>query len=225
MKRFFLILTCLIFSFLTLGGCDCNGEEQGLSVYVSQLRYQLYEGKSQNYTLFAEYGYTESPYLADGKIGEKIYVLKFRLPDKQTDQVTYSICLEFNGKTYNQNFALSPNRHALTCEMQIDAFDKKEFTVTIGTDADKESLTLKSVVPNNVLDYKGALKALQKHQAELLNTYRDSEGVFCAEIYARIIVKEDKAYWYIGIASERGSIKALLIDAQNGEVLAIRDVF
>ena len=225
MKKICLFAVCLLISIFVFGGCDCGGEEQGLSLNVSQLRYELYEGKSQNYTLYAEYGYTESPYLADGKMGERVYILRFRLPDRQTDQITYSISLDFNGKIYNQDFALSPNRHALTCEMQIENFNKKEFMVTIGTDADKESLSLKSIVPNNVLDYKGALKSLEKHQAELLKNYINSDGIFTAEIYARIIVKESKAYWYIGIASENGNIKALLIDAQNGEVLAIRDVF
>ena len=171
MKKFCLILFSLLIGLLTFSACDCTSEEDGLTLNVSQLRYELYQGESQNYTLFAEYGYTESPYLADGKMGERVYILRFRLPDRQTDQVTYSVVLDFNGKTYNQEFSLSPNRHALTCDMQINDFDKKEFTVSVGTDAEKESLTLKSIVPQNVLDYKGALKALEKNQDTRKRSY------------------------------------------------------
>jgi sialic acid synthase SpsE len=156
---------------------------------------------------------------------EQTKFLKFRLVGKQTDQATYIITFEHGGKTFEKAFSLSPNRHALTCEMQMDGFNLKEFTVSIGTYDQKESLTLKSVVPKDSFDYKSALKALEKNQAKLLDNYRNSDGVFTAEIYARVLVKEGKAYWYIGIASENGNIKALLIDAQKGEVLAIRDVF
>lgn len=225
MKRILLILSALLISVVIFSGCNCNQEEQGLSLYVSQLRSDVFEGQSQNYILHAEYGYTENPYLADGKIGNKEYSLKFRLIGKQTDQATYVIVFEHGGKTFEKAFSLSPNRHALTCEMQIDGFNLKEFTVSIGTYDQKENLTLKSTLPKDVLDYKGALKALEKNQAKLLDNYRNSDGVFTAEIYARVLVKEGKAYWYIGIASDSGSIKALLIDAQNGNVLAIRDVF
>ena len=41
----------------------------------------------------------------------------------------------------------------------------------------------------------------------------------------RIFVKNDSPYWYVGIASGNGKLKALLIDGASGELLAAREIF
>ena len=53
----------------------------------------------------------------------------------------------------------------------------------------------------------------------------DQDGNFNAELYMRVIVKDQLPYWYVGFASGNEQLKALLVDGINGEVLAIREIF
>ena len=95
----------------------------------------------------------------------------------------------------------------------------------ISSGTDTENVQLKSTVPKNAISYSTALKYLQKNQRELIKTYCDSDGNFKGEICARIVVKDQKPYWYVGLTDKDGNLKALLIDGFNGEVLAIREIF
>ena len=70
-----------------------------------------------------------------------------------------------------------------------------------------------------------ALDFLYSDQQNLIKAFCDEKGAFNAEIYARIIVKNDKPFWYIGIASGNNNLKALLIDGFSGKTLAIREIF
>ena len=84
---------------------------------------------------------------------------------------------------------------------------------------------MKSVVPTNTISYEKALDNLYNNQSHLINAYTDKDGNFNAEIYMRVVVKNDKSFWYIGIANGNNNLKALLIDAVTGEVKAIREIF
>ena len=88
-----------------------------------------------------------------------------------------------------------------------------------------EVITLKSILPKNTIDYKKALDFLYKDQQNLIKAFCDESGAFNAEIYARIVVKNDKPFWYVGIASGNGNLKALLVDGFSGKTLAIREIF
>ena len=107
----------------------------------------------------------------------------------------------------------------------VENFSKKEFSVSILSGSAPEVITLKSIVPKNTIDYKKALDFLYKDQQNLIKAFCDESGAFNAEIYARIVVKNDKPFWYVGIASGNGNLKALLIDGFSGETLAIREIF
>ena len=138
---------------------------------------------------------------------------------------TYFLNFTHDGRTYDKQFNLNHHKNSLFCEIELENFSVKSFTVNVGTINQKQAIVMQSVVPEKALDYKGAINSLIKSQPSLLENYKNENGEFCAEIYARILVKDSKAYWYIGIASGEGSLKALLIDGINGEILAVREVF
>lgn len=225
MKKYCLIIFSLIISCFILSSCSCNQDTNELENYVSELRYELYEGKSDSYSLKAGYGYKEQEYVNDGKVGKKIYALSFKLDGKHLSEQTYILNFTYADKSYQGEFKLNPTKHSLTCDIIIEDFSCQSFTVEIGTLDTKETVTLSSIIPQGTLDYKEALSALQKNQTELVESYYDSEGNFTAEIYQRILVKDGKAYWYIGFGTGNGKLKALLINGSSGEVLAIREVF
>ena len=217
---FIFTIICCVFDFN-----GCKKSENILLPYVSELRQNLYVGECDGFKVMATYGYKETPYSTNGKVGTKQYKLTFILPDITEPEVTYSLTFKYNDTEYKADFKLNVTRHSLTATLPIENFNESTFTVTILKASTVIDVTLNSIVPQGTLSYKGALDALIAKQSALLNAYVDSNGNFNGEIYERIIVKDGKAYWYIGIADEKGGVKALLIDGSSGELLAVREVF
>ena len=88
-----------------------------------------------------------------------------------------------------------------------------------------ETVTMTSIIPDKTISYSTALNHLVQKQQSLVAHYTTDDGVFTAEIYARILVNDGAPYWYIGIASGNNNLKALLVDGITGEILAIREIF
>ncbi len=217
-------ILCFLLLFSIIFNCSCK-QVNPLYDAVSELRCQLYTASNDDYKLDACYGFIETPYNNDAKVRQKVYSLSFRLHDKESDYAEYSICFNHGDKTYSQNFKLNPVSHTVSARVEIDNFNEKSFTVTIKKAQDSQTLTLNSIVPDNAIDYRTALDKLKENQADLIKAYTDQDGNFNAEIRARIIVKDNRPYWYVGIASNNNNLKALLIDGFTGQTLAIREIF
>ncbi len=220
MKKFISFILVLL-SMLTLSACK---SKTSLSNYVSELRSDVFIGQSETFTVKAGYGFSETPYSNDGKVANKVYLLTLKLLNKETSQNNYTVSVDFNGQKYSSTFKLNPVSHSLIATLEIENFNLKEFTANITCGDKTEEVRLKSQLPDNTISYEKALKCLQESQPQLIKAFSDSVGNFNAELYARIIVKKEKAYWYIGIAAGNDLLKALLIDGATGEVLAIREI-
>ncbi len=219
LMTFILVVLCTITLF---SGCKSDNP---LEKYVSELRCDVFYGQSENFTIKAGYGFKETPYNNDGKARSRQNLLTFRLLDKETDDISYSLTTSINDVEYKKEFKLNPVSHTLTTAIEIDEFNLKEFSITINSGSGAETVTLTSQLPDNTINYLTALNHLEKEQSELIKSYYDVDGNFKAEIYARVLVKDEKPYWYIGLASGGENLKALLIDGFSGEVLAIREIF
>lgn len=218
---YFLTIISLFCGFLS--GC-VKSDTQGLENYVSELKSEIYSANDSEYNIKANYGYRETPYANDGKQNERIYSLTFVLFDKQTDDAEYKLLFSYGQTEYEKTFKLNPAIDNLECAIEIENFSLKEFTAKIVCAERVTDLTFKSIIPVGTISSKSALKRLLEQQQDLINSYYDNNGIFAAEIHQRIVVKDGKAYWYIGICSKDGKVKALLIDGINGEVLAVREV-
>ena len=223
MKKFLSIFIAVI-SILSIFLFGCTKVNPLISA-VSELRCDLFEGSGEHFNLKACYGFKETPFNNDAKVSEKVYALTFRLSDKETDGATYTVSLYFDEKNYKADFKLNPVTDCVTAFIEIDGFNQKEFAVTVSSGGTSENIILSSIVPDGTIDYKTALDYLLSNQSELIKVYTDNDGNFNAEIYARIVVKNGAPYWYVGIASGEGNLKALLIDGFTGETLAIREIF
>lgn len=220
-KRLSLLLTILcLLCFFTACSKPFSLEQN-----VSQLRLELFEGENENFSLKASYGFIETPFVNDGKVGTKVNQLNFKLLNKETDVAEHVLCLNYNGVSYKSPFKFDPLTHSMTASIKLDHFNLKEFDVEIRTASSVQTISMKSILPLDTMDYKTALKSLVNNQPELINNYRTDGNAFNGELYVRIVVKDQKAYWYIGIATGNEQLKALLIDGKNGDVLAVRDIF
>lgn len=215
---FILTFLCLTF-FLSA----CNKKDT-LDNYVSELKSDVFIGESQTYSLKASYGYKEHPFNHDGISAEKVYKLTIKIVKGVIDGANYTVCLTLNEKDFNSQFKLDPVSNVHTASIEIDNFNLKEFDLTIQSASKSETVKLKSIVPKNAITYSQALQSLSEKQKDLISNYTDENGTFLGEIHARILVKNEQPYWYIGLVSKDKNLKALLVDGLNGEVLAIREV-
>ena len=215
-------LPILIFliSLMLFSGCSTKPT---LDEYVSELRSNCYESVQSDLPITAGYGYTEKMPSLDGEITQRTYALIFRLKGNQNENITYNICLNFKDKEYKSTFKLNAVSHTLTAIIPVDNFNLNEFDITLSYSSTNQVIKMKSTLPKGTISYSKALEYLQKHQSELVNSYYKN-GEFYGEICARVLVKDNHPYWYIGLTNSKGT-KALLIDGKSGDVLAVRDIF
>ncbi len=223
-KKFFytfFTLILVVFSGL-LYGCE---KEPFLYNYLSDYRENLYYGENEDIKLKACYGIRESDRNNDGTISNRYHYFSFVLLEKEHSNTSYSISLTINDITLSENFSLSPVSGNLCALIEVEPTSLTEFEVSISYSSSVKNVPLKSILPEDYIDGKEALKILESNQKNLIESYKDKNGFFEAEVTARIIVKDDKPYWYIAFIKSSDNVKALLLDGLNGEVLAVRDVF
>ena len=218
-----LIICLLAFVFITF--CFTAWQNKNsLDKYVSELKSDVFVGESENYSLKASYGYKETPFIHDGVPNEKVYKLTIKLVKGAIDGAVYTVGLSFNDKDYKSEFKLDPVSNKHTATIEIENFNLKEFDVSLKSSSQNDVITMKSIVPENTLTVSQALQSLSEKQNQLIGNYTDENGTFNGEIHARILVKNDHPYWYVGLVNKDKNLKALLIDGINGEVLAIREI-
>lgn len=216
MKKIFIpFFAFILFSTCLFMGCKKN--EFSLANYLSELRENVYAGKSESYNVKAEYGFKKDN-------NEKIYQLDFMIKDIIDTNVNYTVCFQIGEKNYQKAFSFSPVRNCLYANVEIDCFTNDCLDITIKKANESESITLNSIVPKDTMNYITALGYLYSQQKTYIDTYI-KDGVFCGKLIVRVVVKDNKGYYYIGLENESGKLKAMLIDGTNGELLAIRDVF
>lgn len=212
---------CILTACFALALCGCEKENPYLG-YVSDLKTDVYVGNTDGVTVTAFYGFRENPFENDGKVGEKIYGYTFKL-DIVPDDVRREIEFD-NGKDLcRAAFTVDEITGEYKAFAETRNYFSKEFPVKLVCGSEKTDLLLVSELPDNCLTYEKALDVLSESQKPLLDAYKEN-GIFNAEIYMRIFIKNQKPYWYFGIASGNKRLKALLIDGVTGELLALREI-
>ena len=221
MKKLLCCIIMVVFacSFVTLhSGCE---KSSTLLPYVSELKKDIFVGDNQDFNLKAYYGYKENPYASDGKVETHPYTLTFMLLNTKESQTAYTLtipCINDCKLEFTKN-----NSGKLVSSIEIENFNQSSFDVKLQFSSQIIDIKMHSILPENALDIDSVLKKIEVEQSNLINNYM-FDSKFNAEIYARVIVKDDKAFWYIAFANNDG-LKAFLVDGVSGEVLAIREVF
>lgn len=224
MKKFIIICSLILALAGTILFIPACKEDESLIDNVSQLKENIYEGENEQYQIRAFYGFNEHPEARDGKINERVYKLTFKLIGKETESIKRSLSFTFDGKVYTLDFSFNPVKNSIMTSVEIENFNLNEFDVEIISSNDRQAIKMASILPENTITYEKALIFLEKNQPSLINSFKDENGVFQGEIHLRVIVKDSKPYWYVGLVSMDKNLKALLIDGFSGEVLAIREV-
>lgn len=208
---------CLLFS-------GCKTEDPYLA-YVSEARRDIFAGRSDNYDISAFLTEKEYPYLNDGIVGEKGVFLEFRVNTPLIDGIKRSIVFSVGDDSLSADLTVNEVTGVYGATAEVKGFAEKSFSVSVICGEKSETVILTSKVPENALSFKDALKKLSEDNPELLALYKTPEGVFDGEIRLKILLKNEKPYWYAGLCDKKGKLKALLLDGITGETLAVREIF
>ena len=214
MKKYLAVLLCLSIFFIPCFTA-CNSKPN-LNNHVVEARLNLFEGENQGLKLSCAYGYTLSE--------QKNYAMTFKLFTDASTEITYSVSVSLD-VMHTETFTLSPITHTLTATIYGKLLSQKSFDVILSYGSEKITISMQSIIPDNVLDVQSALNSLASSQPSLINSFVDEYGTLCVDVCIRIIVRENKAYYYVALTDKSGGVKALLLDGITADVLAVRDIF
>ncbi len=214
-KKIVILALIILTAFTQIIFVGCK-TDTSLTDNIIELRSNVFEGKSDNYTLSASYGFKKTN-------NTNSYLLTFKLHDKELESAEYILKFNYNDIEFKSNFTLNPLTNVKTVSFEIPDFNESEFTVTVLSGSNAEDVNLTSLLPTGTLTITQALNKLSQNQPALIDSYK-VDGEFKASIIARVLVKNEQPYWFICFSASDEK-KALLVDGITGEVLAIREIF
>ena len=218
MKKFVSIVLALAAAF-TLVGC---AKENPLKPYVSELTENIYAGESEHYAVRGKTGFCEKEHKRDGTAGDTVRLLILTMPSVN-DAQSVTATVTVNGEPHTEKFTFNPVTFAYNAKFEVP-FSERTFDVILRENGAEETVTMTSVLPENTLNLDGVLDALMQRQPDFIGAYMKN-GAFCGEIAAKVSVRNEKAYWYVGITDPSGRTHAFLMDGASGEILAAKDIF
>ncbi|MDE7453319.1 MAG: hypothetical protein K2N22_02810 [Clostridia bacterium] len=214
MKKFALIPLCVL-SLSAAFAVGCKKPVNYLD-YISEMRYGIWLYSSDGLEVKIYRSSKETPYIADGIKSEmcdltEVYVT---LP-KTYDEVELSI----GSAGGEMNWQAVDNCYYISFADEVSG-DNVEVNLTCGKDS--YSCTAVSVLYGGVMDCNGAVKCVIEHDAELFKSMTEN-GIFCGEIYARLLYDEG-CYYYVGVCGRDKNISAYLVDGERGKIIATKKI-
>lgn len=224
MKKIILFGTLLfcIFTFLPMTGCSKSPD---LTDYVSEYRSDLFSGTNGEYSVFATCSKREYPYAADGNVGDisDLFEVALTVPDNTK---TYSIAFQMDGKTFSAEMAFDSVQLVHTWSQSIPATKQTtlEFEISCSEEENFQPIlvTAESVKDETTLPLAELLKKISAAEADRLAALT-SGSMFCGELYVRLLCEDGDSFYYVGLIDRSGSIYAMLVDAQNGDIIATKE--
>lgn len=221
MKKFFkafvsiflITLTALIFPACS----SCSSPD--LYSRISELRKDLFSGKSDNFSVIVYAGTKEDPAVFDGEVNPATLLLTFKVTAKEEIGNQVTIKFKIGDKTYEKALNFSPVASALSGHIAVDTLPEKTLDVEIKWDENSEVVCTNSLLKKSTITYIQALEKASEKASDFIKN-NSKKGQFKGEIVVRLLCENDKNYFYIGFVDKSGLKEAYLIDGISGEVLA-----
>lgn len=214
------VITCLIcVSLLMLipftFACSCKNSQVEQS--ISQIRSDVFKGKSQNYTAEAYSEEKEFPFINDCHVGDKKTCVVIKIKDCSTLNLNAKIV--YSGVSYETALTYNNVSNSLTATVIVSSLPKNSLILTVISQDGEESITLTSVKRSDTISPIKALKSVENKEKDYINSLYDN-NVFKCEIYIRLLAEGDYNFYYVGFANGEGKITAYLLDASDGKIIA-----
>ena len=226
MKKKFLIFMALLVGVVSLTACGKSNIN--LANYLIEERNNLFTAADDLYCVSFSTGMREENYQFDGEVGNKVEfgVITFARNDREpmaNDNYTY--LLTVGEESFTGFLEKSPVDNTYSVDIGKTATDDALVSIQItftGYSFNKEmSCTSKEFA----VDKNAALEIANKNLSdELKNICADKNNKI--EVVMKIMKDystENKTYfWYVGVVSTNADTLGILIDANSGDVVAIK---
>lgn len=223
-KSKFLLISVFFAICFCFFGCG-NNQNLIIQEKLSEVRYNLFMCQNDEVVVKFSSGFREDPYILNGKSENKkefgIITVKFlkNIPNKSslpTFVITISD-MDFDGE-----FELNPFDQTYVQDIETFVLDESSVYIKISFGDFSFESSLKNVSKDFVINHKDALNTFVKTYQKDIQQILKSGGDF--EIYVKIIndpsLEIDKNYFYVCLISTIGESYSVVIDPQNGNILA-----
>lgn len=190
--------------------------------YVSDLRKDVFVGENELFGVTVWAGARETPYASDGIRNETSLNLTIKVVCKKEtgDKITATVA--YNENEYTRDLSFHPVKSAMSTSFDVKVLPEKQLTVKLDYGEESSTLTLDSALSDDTVPYTVALEKAADHCADFINRHTE-KGNLKAEISVRLLAENGNNYYYVGFTATDGEKKTVLIDGENGSVLAEKD--
>lgn len=200
-----------IATLLLLFGCSKDYMEN-----VSERRSGYYTASDGTFTVTAVSGVRETPYTADGVVGElKPYTLITVVPSVFDVDAIYTYTAKAGDNVYGGALTVHPFAASFSAEFDAEVTGE-DFIVEIQATGAKSAYTLKSLVTPAMMTYDRAIDAAK--------TALDPTGSY--EIRVRIMknpIDESGVCWHVAFYADSDRMSGVLLDPVTAKVLAKKE--
>ena len=218
MKKICAFLLLVVFC-VVLTGCSKDIKTQ-MAGSVSDVRYHIFAGRTQNVSASLMCGVRENPYAYNG-ISNKTCEFGVITLNFQGD-FSEGLSFELKVDDYKISGVLEENPYDHNFMTDIKKIINPEQTVYLTVEGVVNDLLLPCVSKDWNVQYTSVLDIAFENIQEDLALFLENNH-FKAECYIKIIhdlsSEEYPYYWYFGIIGENGNKLSLIIDPQTGEII------
>ncbi len=219
---FFVLVACCL---IVLSACGKN--EFNLSNHVIEKREQLFTAHDQIYSVSFSTGMRETQYNFDGIVNEMVPfgVLTLTRNDNHAlPNDTYSYIVRIDDQNYSGFLTKSNSDNSYSADLEVATTGSENIVVKISFTGYTFDQTLENTTNTFQVDSNSALNIAQRELKENINDLLSDKNIKI-EVVMKIMKdysSEDlkRYYWYVGIVSTNGNTMGILIDANNGDIIA-----
>ena len=224
LKLFFLFVALVCMS-----SCQ-NKYENLLQSNTSEIRKDLFEGKSEDITASLIVGMREKNYIVNGYSDELIEfgVLSFNaLKCDKIDGVASSYILFVGTEKFEGDLQENPFDKTLVADIKKNIDCNKKVIARIISKDYEQDIELKCVNSKWKVNADDVYKIIAKKLKKEISTFVIKNN-FEGEVYIKIINDADKNiadyYWFVNIIGRGGSRLSAIISPESSEILAINNL-
>ena len=185
---------------------------------ISQLRNDILQYESEEFTLTAYAEIIETPLSNDGIKGKTENTIIFKLKNKNPS-ICFdhcSISFKIKDNNYSKDFDFKQISTLVSCVVTVKDLPPSSLDVTLTINGKSQAIALQSIKNKSTKSYGEVLKKLKEDES-ISSKLNDA-----VEIRIRLINNNDYDYWFVGIVDKEKTI-SFLLDGETLEILARKD--
>lgn len=221
------ILVCFLFAFMVITLSACGKSKINLSDYLIEKRENLFTACDNLYCVSFSTGLREKDYNFDGIKNELIpfgVLTLTRCENLPLANDTYSYIVTINENSYSGFLTKNNNDNSYSADLEVNTVGDEQINVQISFTGYTFNKDLENTSSNFQVDCQTALNIATTELKENIQNLLSDKNVKI-EVIMKVMKDHSNEdlknyYWYVGVISTNGDTLGILVDANNGEIIA-----